>query len=270
MEKGRIEYWTSIYSTCDPDRVNTLNIHEHADRMVVELHRPDVRNAINDEMVAELHSVCAALEDEPRILIITGSRASDNIVFAAGADIRQLLERGRDQALQGINSGLLTRIARLPMPVIAAVDGYAIGGGAELAYAADIRIASTQAVFGNPEAGIGILAAAGATWRLLDFVGEPLAKDMLFTGRRVNAEEALRCGLVSSVHDPEQLIGAAHELADKIAAQDPLAIRITKRVLAAPRSAHPLVDELAQAILFESDEKVQRMNGFLNRTERSK
>lgn len=250
--------------------MNTLKIHEHTDRLVVELHRPDVYNAINDEMVAELHSVCAALEDNPRILILTGSRDSNNVVFAAGADIRQLLERGRDQALLGINSGLLVRVARLPMPTIAAVDGYAIGGGAELAYAADIRIASTRAVFGNPEAGLGILAAAGATWRLLELVGEPLAKDMLFTGRQVKAEEALRYGLVSAIHDPEKLVDAAHEIANKISAQDPLAIRVTKRVLGAPPSAHPLVDDLAQAILFESEEKAQRMNGFLKRTERSK
>ena len=250
--------------------MTTLILREGADRLHVELNRPDVRNAINDDMVDELHAVCASLEREPRILILTGTSTPERGVFAAGADIRQLLERGRDEALAGINSGLFTRIARLPMPVIAAVDGFAIGGGAELAYAADIRIASTRAVFGNPEAAIGILAAAGATWRLAELVGEPLAKEILFTGRRLDAEEALRRGLVASVHEPDELIAAADAVADRIAKQDPLAIRVTKRVLAAPRDAHPLVDELAQAILFESDAKTQLMTRFLNRSQETR
>ena len=250
--------------------MTTLILREGADRLHVELNRPDVRNAINDDMVDELHAVCTSLEREPRILILTGTSTPERGVFAAGADIRQLLERGRDEALAGINSGLFTRIARLPMPVIAAVDGFAIGGGAELAYAADIRIASTRAVFGNPETAIGILAAAGATWRLAELVGEPLAKEILFTGRRLDAEEALRCGLVASVHAPDQLAAAADTVADRIAGQDPLALRLSKRVLAAPRDAHPLVDELAQAILFESDAKTQLMTRFLNRSQETR
>ena len=250
--------------------MTTLILREGADRLHVELNRPDVRNAINDDMVDELHAVCTSLEREPRILILTGTSTPERGVFAAGADIRQLLERGRDEALAGINSGLFTRIARLPMPVIAAVAGFAIGGGAELAYAADIRIASTRAVFGNPETAIGILAAAGATWRLAELVGEPLAKEILFTGRRLDAEEALRCGLVASVHAPDQLAAAADTVADRIAGQDPLALRVSKRVLAAPRDAHPLVDELAQAILFESDAKTQLMTRFLNRSQETR
>ena len=250
--------------------MTTLILREGADRLHVELNRPDVRNAINDDMVDELHAVCTSLEREPRILILTGTSTPERGVFAAGADIRQLLERGRDEALAGINSGLFTRIARLPMPVIAAVDGFAIGGGAELAYAADIRIASTRAVFGNPETAIGILAAAGATWRLAELVGEPLAKEILFTGRRLDAEEALRCGLVASVYEPDQLAAAADTVADRIAGQDPLALRLSKRVLAAPRDAHPLVDELAQAILFESDAKTQLMTRFLNRSQETR
>jgi enoyl-CoA hydratase len=190
-------------------------------------------------------------------------------VFAAGADIRRLLDRDRDAALRGINSQLFVRIAALPAPVIAAVDGYAIGGGAELAYAADFRLASTRAVFGNPETGLGILAGAGATWRLKELVGEAMAKDMLLAGRRLTAQEALARDLVTEVHPPEGLLQAAHDLASRILRHDALAVRLTKRVLAAPRSAHPLVDDLAQAILFESPEKTARMNAFLNRKEAS-
>lgn len=246
--------------------MDTLRIREGADRWHVELYRPDVRNAIDDLMVAELHEVCAALEAEPRTLVLSGTSTPEKGVFASGADISALVDRGRDQALQGINSQLFSRIARLPMPVIAAVDGYAIGGGAELAYAADLRVASDRAVFGNPETGLGILAAAGASWRLLELVGEPLAKEMLFTGRRLSAAEAFQSGLIVSVHPPEKLLAAADALADRIAQQDPLAIRLTKRVLAAPREAHPLVDDLAQAILFETDAKTERMTRFLTRS----
>jgi enoyl-CoA hydratase len=167
--------------------------------------------------------------------------------------------------MEGINSGLLQRIARLPMPVIAAVDGWALGGGAELAYAADFRIASTAARFGNPEVSLGILAAAGATWRLLELVGEPLAKEILIAGRILDAQEALAVRLVSEVHEPAALEAAANALADRIAAQDPLAVRLTKSVLRAPRDAHPMIDEFAQSVLFESPEKVARMTAFLER-----
>lgn len=244
-----------------------LNIQEQSDRVIVELNRPAVRNAISAETVDEFHAVCASLEHTPRTLIITGHSTPERGVFAGGADIRELVNRGRDEALVGINSRLFTRIHALPMPVIAAVDGYAIGAGAELAYAADIRIASTRAVFGNPESTIGIVAAAGGTWHLPRLVGESMAKEMLFAGRRLTADEALRLGLISSVHDYTELSAAANALADRIAEQDPLAVRIAKRVLDAPPAAHPLVDELAQAILFESDAKTERMNRFLNRSE---
>ncbi|GAA1245723.1 enoyl-CoA hydratase [Microbacterium phyllosphaerae] len=241
-------------------------VAESADRIHIELDRPAVRNAIDEVMVAELHEVCADLERHPRTLILSGASTPERGVFASGADIGVLLGRGRDEALRGYNARIFSRIAELPMPVIAAVDGYAIGGGAELAYAADIRIASDRAVFGNPEAGLGIIAAAGGTWRLPKLVGAPLARQILLAGRRLTAQEALDAHLVASVHAPDELIDAAHGIADRIATQDPLAVQLTKRVLDAPESAHPLVDDLAQAILFESDAKRARMSAFLDRS----
>ena len=114
----------------------TLLVEEREDRVVVVLNRPEVRNAIDQQMVDELHAVCAHLEQHPKVLIIAGADG----VFASGADIGQLRERRRDDALQGINSTIFVRIAKLPMPVIAALDGFCLGGGAELAYAADFRI----------------------------------------------------------------------------------------------------------------------------------
>ncbi|MFC7847566.1 enoyl-CoA hydratase/isomerase family protein [Arthrobacter sp. NPDC057388] len=240
---------------------STLLVEEREDRVVVLLNRPDVRNAIDQQMVDELHAVCAVLEKDPKVLIIAGTEG----VFASGADIAQLRERRRDDALQGINSTIFVRIAKLPMPVIAALDGYCLGGGAELAYAADFRIATPAVRIGNPETGLGILAAAGASWRLKELVGEPVAKEILLAGRVLKAEEALGVNLVTELHEPAELMDAAHRLADRIARQDPLAVRITKSVFHAPAEAHPVIDQLAQGILFESQAKFDRMQAFLDR-----
>jgi enoyl-CoA hydratase len=244
-----------------PEKFSTLLVEERDDRVVVLLNRPDVRNAIDQQMVDELHAVCAALEKDPKVLIIAGTEG----VFASGADIAQLRERRRDDALQGINSTIFVRIAKLPMPVIAALDGYCLGGGAELAYAADFRIGTPAVRIGNPETGLGILAAAGASWRLKELVGEPVAKEILLAGRVLKAEEALAVNLVTELHEPAGLMGAAHRLADRIARQDPLAVRITKSVFHAPAEAHPLIDQLAQGILFESQAKFDRMQAFLDK-----
>lgn len=231
------------------------------DRVVVTLDRPEVRNAIDQATIDELHAVCAELEAEPRILIIAGSGG----VFASGADIAQLRDRTGEDARTGINSAAFIRIHALPMPVIAAVDGYALGGGAELAYAADIRIASTTAKFGNPETGLGIIPAAGATWRLPEIVGGGRATELLLTGRIIDAEEALAIGLVSALFVPDDLLPAAHSLADRIVANDPRATQLTKVALAAPQDQHPAVELEAQAELFDSPEKHRRMTEFLER-----
>jgi enoyl-CoA hydratase len=253
----------------DTSRFTTLRINQTLDRLQVSLHRPEVRNAIDAEMVAELHAVCAFLEANPRILILAGSVADPatgvKAVFASGADIAQLRDRRRDDALAGINSGLFARIAALPMPVIAALDGFALGGGAELAYAADFRIGTAGLRLGNPETGLGILAAAGATWRLRELVGEPLAKEILLAGRILTGAECLEAGLITQLVEPEGLLDAAHALADRIAGQDPLAVRLTKTVFHSPREVHPLIDTLAQGMLFESEAKFHLMQQFLDR-----
>lgn len=151
------------------------------------------------------------------------------------------------------------------MPVIAALDGYALGGGAELAYAADFRVGTPALRMGNPEANLGILAAAGATWRLKELVGEPVAKQVLLAGKVLTAAECLAVGLITDIVEPGVLMGSVHALADAIAAQDPLAVRLTKTVFSAPREAHPVIDTLAQGMLFESQAKFDRMQAFLDR-----
>ncbi|GAA1954039.1 enoyl-CoA hydratase/isomerase family protein [Nocardioides panacihumi] len=244
----------------------SLAVEESADRVVVRLDRPDVRNAIDQQMVTELHEVCATLEADPRILLLTGSGGT----FAAGADIGQLRERRRDDALRGINSGLFDRIRRLPMPTIALVEGYALGGGAELAYACDFRIGTPTTRIGNPEPGLGILAAAGGTWRLVELVGEPVAKEILLAGRVLDADEAHALRLLNEVVEPDDLLAAGHRWADRIARQAPLAVRLTKTVFHAPREAHPVIDDIAQAVLFETTDKHERMTAFLERRKEKK
>lgn len=236
---------------------------------VARLNRPDVRNAIDQAMVNDLHAVCADLEERPRTLVLTGCQIDGangpRGIFASGADITQLRERRRDDALRGINSQVFDRIAKLPMPVIAAIDGAALGGGAELALAADFRLGTPSTRFGQPETGLGIIAAAGGLWRLKEVTGEQLAKEILLAGRILTGKECRDNGILLSLHSPEDLVDAAAALAERIAAQDPLAVRISKRVFSMPRDAHPHVDELAQAVLFESQEKFDRMQAFIDR-----
>jgi enoyl-CoA hydratase len=241
---------------------SSLTVRQRPDRLIVTLSRPERRNAIDGWMIDELHAVCAELERAPRLLLLTGGADG---VFAGGADIAQLRERGRMEALAAINQGLFARILRLPMPTLAAVDGPALGGGAELAYACDLRICTDRAYFGQPEVRLGILAGAGATYRLPKLLGEGLAKELLLTGRRMPAEEALAVRLVSKVTSPAALLDAAHAVLDEIAKGSPLALRLTKAAVDAPEAAHPQFELLSQALLFEDEEKRARMSAFLDR-----
>ena len=244
-----------------PRTDDPLLIEEQEDRVLIRLNRPEVRNAIDQSMVDALHEACALLEREPRVALLVGSGGT----FAAGADIAQLRERRLTDALAGINSGIFDRIHRLPMPTIALLDGYALGGGAELAYACDFRIGTPTVKIGNPEPGLGILAAAGGAWRLRELVGEPLAKEVLLAGRILTGEEAREVRLLNELAASEDLEAAGHRLADRIARQAPLAVRLSKAAFHAPREAHPLIDNVAQAVLFETQEKQDRMTAFLNR-----
>jgi enoyl-CoA hydratase len=239
-----------------------LIVEERDDRIVVTLNRPERRNAIDRETVDALHDLCARLERDPKLVLLTGG---DSGIFASGADIAQLRDRGRLDALAAINAGLFGRIRALPLPSLAAVDGPALGGGSELAYACDLRICTDRAFFGQPEVRLGIIAGAGATHRLAALVGEGLAKELLFTGRRMPAAEALAVRLVSRVVAPDELLATAHAILDECAKASTLALRLTKLAVDAPAAAHPQIDLVSQAVLFEDDEKRARMSAFLDR-----
>lgn len=229
--------------------------------------RPARRNALDGETVAEMHRAL----DEVRaaratVLIVTGA---GDTAFVSGADIGAIRARRRDDALASINSRLMTAIESHEAVSIAAVNGYALGGGCELALACDLRIAAENAVFGQPEPAIGIIPGAGATQRLPRIVGLGRAKEMILTGARWDARRALECGLVSEVVPRAGLMAAARAMAERVLALGPLAVRLSKLALnlssSMPLSAGLLYESTAQAITFESRDKQEGTAAFLEK-----
>lgn len=238
---------------------------------LVTLDRPEVRNVIDQAMVSGLHGVLDRLERDRsvRALVLTGAGEK---AFAAGADLRQLIERRRDDALARINSAVFERLESARCPTIAAVRGFCLGGGAELALACDMRVAGRSARFGQPEVSLGIIPAAGATYRLPRLVGHGKARELIFTGRIIDAAEAEALGLVERVVDDERVVDEALALAASIAANASTAVELAKvMLLQAARGARPSeVESIAQAVLFETEEKRERMQGFLDERARRK
>jgi len=251
------------YETICIERVEADGVHI----AIVTLNRPERRNAIDHQMIRDLGQALDELDADPKVCaaIITG--AGDK-AFAAGADIAELKERDYSAALQRINSALFRRVEEHRLPFIAAIHGYALGGGCELAMACDIRIASQSSKLGQPEVGLGILPGAGAIQRLPRLVGMGRAKDLIYTGRIIDAAEAERIGLVQYVVPNDQLMEKAKELAFQIAQQGELAVQLSKQALNAawgPPRAFDTLDALAQAVCFESPDKHERMQNFLDK-----
>lgn len=192
------------------------------------INRPDKLNALNDTVVAELHEAAKALKAHPEVrgVILTGSGPK---AFVAGADIGDLARQGvldgRDRALNG--QAMLRALETMGKPVLAAVNGFALGGGCELAMACHIRIASENARFGQPEVNLGITPGYGGTQRLPRIVGKGNALHMLLTGEHVNAQDALRMGLVSKVVPQDQLMAEAEKAMKTIVGKGPIALALT-------------------------------------------
>jgi enoyl-CoA hydratase len=230
--------------------------------------RPEVKNALDrqtvDEMRAALQELAAG--DQAGVLILTGAGEA---AFVSGADINDIRARGRDEGLAAINSSLFAEVERFPRPTIAAVNGYALGGGCELALACDVRIASETAKFGQPELGLGIIPGAGATQRLPRIVGMGRAKHLILTGDVIDARQALEIGLVSAVAPPGQLQIRAREMAKKILRQGPLAARLAKLALNASArvdlDSGLLIETLAQALCYGSEDKLEGTTAFLEK-----
>jgi enoyl-CoA hydratase len=197
---------------------------------ILTINRSDALNALNGEVLAEISQTLEEIAPTGlRCLVITGGGEKS---FVAGADIREMLDLTPLEAGEYSRTGnkLMDAIDNFPAPVIAAVNGYALGGGFELALACDMRMASKNAVFAFPEVSLGILPGFGGIKRIVTLIGPGRAKELLFTARRVMAEEALSLGIVNSVHSQEELIPAVLKIAARIAGNAPCGVGKTKEI----------------------------------------
>lgn len=230
----------------------------------LELNRPEVRNAINRELCDAISRTLDdwAARDDVRAVVVSGAGGK---AFAAGADIAELRERTHVQAFLGWTQRMFQQLEDFPRPTVAAIDGFALGGGLELALACDLRVASKTAKIGMPEVSLGIFPSAGGTWRLPRLVGLGRAKELIYTGRIVDAVEAAQWGLFESVVEADAK-AEAFRIAKLIAANAPLAVQVAKVSLnaAARANAAPL-EWVGQGLLFDSDDKRERMTAFLEK-----
>jgi enoyl-CoA hydratase len=237
-------------------------------KMKITINRPDVRNALDPQTISEIR---LALEEagqnaEVNVVIITGAGEKS---FASGADIRRLRDRTMLETLLPGMQGLTSYIESFDKPVIAAVNGYALGGGCEITLACDICIAAEHARFGLPELSLGVIPGAGGTQRLAQLVGKRKAKELIFTGEILSAYDAKQLGLVNKVVPMEILIKTAEEMADKMIQKGPLALRFAKLSINAgyelSQSYGLKVEKLTQAVLMTSEDKFEGTSAFLEK-----
>ena len=195
---------------------------------LLKISAPKTLNALNSSILGELDAFLDSIDETTRVLIITGDGEKS---FVAGADISEMAgldeEGGYEFGRRG--AAVFRKLELLPIPVIAAVNGFALGGGCELAMACDIRIASSNAKFGQPEVSLGILPGFSGTCRLPRLVGQGCAKEMIYTGKVIRSDEALRVGLVNAVYEPGELMDKALEMAGMILKNAPAAVRLAKQ-----------------------------------------
>lgn len=236
---------------------------------VVTIDRPKALNALNSTVLDELRQAFEAIDLETvRCVVITGSGEKS---FVAGADIGEMsnLTQGEAEAFGKKGNDLFRMIETFPVPVIAAVNGYALGGGCELALCCDIRICSDNAQFGQPEAGLGITPGFGGTQRLVRAVGPGRAKEMIYTARSIKADDALRVGLVNAVYPQAELMPAAMKLAGTIAKNAPIAVRACKKAInegtQVDMDSAIVIEEKLFGSCFETEDQREGMQAFLEK-----
>lgn len=238
---------------------------------IMTISRPKALNALNDETLTEMDDAFNDLQNngKTRVMILTGAEKA----FVAGADIGELMEAddegGRNIATKG--NTLFKTIEDSGIVSIAAINGFALGGGCELAMACDIRIASEKAKLGQPEVNLGVIPGYGGTQRLSRLVGKGKAKELILTGDMIKAEEALKIGLVDKVVEPDELMKKARKMADKIASKGPIAVRLAKAAINFG-SETSLVEGIAFEIqkfseIFGTEDKNEGTKAFLEKRE---
>ncbi len=246
-----------------------MNILERREGAVtiLQLNRPEVLNALNAALMEELTDRLAvlAVDEQVRVVILTGGAKA----FAAGADIAELHGQTAASVVSAPVINRFDALRQFPKPLIAAVSGWALGGGLELVMACDMVIAGDNAHFGQPEIKIGVIPGGGGTQRLTQLVGKMRAMEMILTGEPVDADQAYRMGLVNHVVPAEDVVGAAETLAEKIAKMPPIAVQLAKEaVLAAPDlplEAGMRFERRLFALLFGTDDQKEGMQAFLDK-----
>lgn len=234
---------------------------------IVTLNRPQQMNALASFLVKELATALEALDEDPeiRVIVLTGGEK----IFAAGADIKEMADAGPFDERLRTRLAYRDRINKISKPLIAAVSGYALGGGCELALTCDIIIASETARFGQPELNLGVIPGSGGTQRLTRIVGKHRAMEMVLTGEPISAVDAHRCGLVNKVVAVELLLEEVKNLAKKIAAKPPLAVRLAKEAII--KALNTSLDEglelerKAFYLLFASEDQKEGMKAFMEK-----
>ena len=237
---------------------------------VATINRPKALNALNSEVLSDLNELVDIITADQDIyaLVITGSGEK---AFVAGADIGEMstLTKEGGEAFGKHGNDVFRRIETLPIPTIAAVNGFALGGGCEISMSCDIRICSENAVFGQPEVGLGITPGFGGTQRLARLVGSGKAKEMIYGARNIKADEAYRIGLVNNVYPIEELMPAAKKLASTIARNAPIAVRNCKRAinegLQVDMDQAIVIEEKLFGDCFESYDQREGMTAFLEK-----
>ena len=236
---------------------------------VITISREKALNALNSQVLDELDKTLDGVNlDEVRCLILTGAGSKS---FVAGADIGEMstLTKAEGEAFGKKGNDVFRKLETFPIPVIAAVNGFALGGGCEITMSCDIRICSDNAVFGQPEVGLGITPGFGGTQRLARLVGPGMAKQMIYTARNIKADEALRIGLVNAVYTQEELMGAAEKMAAGIAKNAPIAVRNCKKAindgLDADMDEAIVIEEKLFGDCFESYDQKEGMAAFLEK-----
>ena len=234
---------------------------------LARLNRPEARNALSSELMEELAALLERWDDDPDVGCIVVAGGDD--WFAAGADVKAMAERSFQDALAAPSARFWPRLAEVRTPLVAAVSGYALGGGCELALACDMIVASESAEFGQPEILLGIIPGGGGTQRLARVMGKQRAMELVLTGRRIDAAEAARLGIVNRVAPNHEWLDSALELAHVVARRPPLAVRLGKQaVLAADET--PISAGLAhERRLFElamaTEDRVEGMRAFVEK-----
>ncbi len=237
--------------------------------LTLTLDRPEALNALNAQVLEDLDRALDAVDlSAVRCLIFTGAGEK---AFAAGADIAAMANMAPEEAASFSRRGneVFRRIETFPLPTIAAVNGYALGGGCELSMACDIRLCSENAVFGQPEVTLGITPGFGGTQRLMRLIGMGKAKELIFSARNMKAAEAVELGLVNAVYPSEELLPAARKLAERIAKNAPIAVRACKAAM--NEGVDLPVDEAVAAEVrefsgcFETEDQKRGMSAFLNK-----